>query len=319
MIKKAIAFVSVCFVCLFALSGVVYADRIDFPNPTGYVNDFADILTIDDELDERLRTLEETDGTQVMVITTNELPQEVTLETFIPRLTDNNPEWAAGQAEDDNGVIFTIVVDDRSMRIDVGYGLEGALPDILTKHIQDDYVRPYFQEGDYDEGVRAGVDKIIESVKGEYTVEDVESEQESGEQFGRFFGQSIFCGIILLFIVLPYMAAFLGRTKEWWPGGVVGVVIGMATGLWFSLFSIFGIFRYFGVLILPMILGGLGLLFDFILSKNYKKRKKKGLATSWGRSWGGFSSGGHSSSSSGGGGFSSGGGSFGGGGSSSGW
>ncbi len=317
MIKMVIVFASVFLVFLLAFSGIVYADRIDFPNPVGYVNDFAEILTIDDELDARLRALEESDGTQVLIITTDELPKSVTLESFVPRLTDNNPEWAAGQEEDDNGVILTIVVDDRSTRIDVGYGLEGALPDILTKHIQDDYVMPHFREGNYDDGVRAGVDKVLEAVEGEYTVEDVESEQDFGEQFGMFFGQSFFCGIIFLFFVLPYMAAFLGRTKKWWPGGVVGVVLGMATGLWFSLFTLFGMLRYFGFLIFPLVLGGLGLLFDYILSKNYKKRKKKGMATSWGRSWGGFSSGGSSSSS--GGGFSSGGGSFGGGGSSSGW
>lgn len=309
------------FLTAFLFTEKIYSsDRIDFPNPEGYVNDFANILTNDSEIETKLRELEESDGTQILVITTDELPKGVTLDTFIPRLTDNNPEWAAGQAENDNGVIFTIVMDDRQTRIDVGYGLEGALPDIVTKHIQDDYVKPYFQEGDYDSGVIAGVDKIIESVKGEYTVEDVESEQEFERQFESLLGE-LFLGImLLLFFVLPWIGAFLGRTKSWWLGGVIGTVLGILGGLWMSQWVFLGWFRYGGFAFFPIVFGGLGLLFDYILSKNYRRRVKKGLPTGFRSSWGGFSSGGRSwggGSSSGG--FSSGGGSFGGGGSSSSW
>jgi uncharacterized protein len=295
---KVFAFVFVGM--LFVVAGVYGGDRIDFPNPVGYVNDFANVLTIDSDLDNILFDLDETDGTQILVITTDELPREVVLETFIPRLTDNNSEWAAGQEDNDNGVIFTIVVDDRTMRIDPGYGLEGALPDITTRHIQDDYVKPYFQEGDYDGGVRAGVDKIIEAVKGEYTVEDVESEQKADGQLAI---------IMVLLCLMPWMGAFLGRTKSWWLGGVIGSVMGLFVGM----------FRSFGLGLYPVLFGSLGLLFDYIFSKNYKKRVRKGLPTGFRSSWGGFSSGGHSSGGSSGSSFSSGGGSFGGGGSSSSW
>lgn len=318
MFKRLLILTSaiLCISGLFC-SGV-YADEIDFPDPIGYVNDFADILTVDDSLDERLEELDKSEGTQIFIITTDTLPSGVDLDTFIPRLTDNNPEWAAGTAENDNGVIFTIVVEDRTMRIDVGYGLEGALPDLLTQHIQDDTVRPLFREGDYDGGVVAGVDLIVKAVEGEYTLENVQAEQELEDALAVAFTPIGSCLFIFMFFILPYMGSFLGRTKAWWLGGVLGGIMGLAMGAWIARFSIFGWFRYMGLGLFPAFFGGIGLLLDYVLSKNYKKRKKRGLPTTFRSSWGGFSSG--SSSSSGGSSFSGGGGgSFGGGGSSSSW
>lgn len=294
--------------------------EVDFPDPEGYVNDFANVLNNDQELEERLRSFAEKESTQIFVITTNKLPEGTDIYSFVPRLTDANPKWRAGQEEYDNGIIFTVVLDTREMAIDVGYGQEGALPDITAKSILDDEVRPYFKEGDYSGGVESGVESIMEAVKGEY-----EGSGGAGTQGGEasdLMGQ--FCAFLLIgaFFVIPYLAAFLGRTKSWWLGGVLGFIFGVILSIVF-VFVLTNAFRY---LLFCFLVPGLtlaGLFFDFILSRNYKSRRKKGLSTSWLSSFGGFSSGssfGSSSFGGGGGGFSGGGGgSFGGGGARSSW
>lgn len=315
--------------CAIGLTGVIPCgvtpvaarDRVDFPNPVGYVNDFANVLTNDDEIDAKLRAFDETETTQILVITVDELPEDLALEEFVPTLTDNNPEWAAGQEKFDNGVILTVVMGSRDMRIDVGYGLEGALPDITTKHILDNEIKPYFKAGDYNSGVDAGVNAIMDSVKGEYTAETT-GDEDVDPQWSSLTGQCFVCGIVFLFFIIPYLGAYFSRSKSWWMGGVVGFIMAVVGSIWLATFSVLGVFRYLGIVFLGPALTILGLLFDFIVSRTYKVRKKRGLSTGFFKSFGGFSSGSSGSSfSSGGssGGFSSGGGSFGGGGSSSSW
>ncbi len=328
MNRKLSKVFSICFVlmmCFLASIGVGHVvgaveaeEPIDFPDPVGYVNDFSGVLSNDDELDARLEEFASEESTQILVIVTDELPTGTDLETFVPRLTDRNPEWAAGQAEYDNGVIFTVVMDSREMRIDVGYGLEGAIPDITARHILDDEVKPHFAEDDYDGGVEAGVEAIMQAAQGEYSAEGLGgTTDEDNGIIGTFFT----CCCAGFFIVIPYLGAYLGRTKSWWLGGVIGfifsmvlsiIVAGAAGGL--------GAIRYASFIIFPPFFTIAGLIFDFIVSKTYKVRKKRGLSTGFFSSFGGFSSGGSSGFSGGSsGGFSSGGGSFGGGGSSSSW
>jgi len=306
--------------CLGLLTPHVHAQQFDFPDPVGYVNDFANVLSNDAEIDTQLRSFDEAESTQILVITVNTLPGDVYLEEFVPQLTDQHPAWRAGQAESDNGVIFTIVVDTHAMRIAVGYGLEGALPDVTAKSILDNEVRPKFRLDDYDGGVQAGVSAIMAAVKGEYTAS---ASSTRGEESAPIVGVLVTCCPLAFFIVIPYMAAFLGRTKSWWLGGALGFVSGLVLAGIVSLLGDLGWMRFLGFLCFPLLLTPLGLLFDFILSKTYKVRKASGQSTSWARSWGGFSPGsGFSSGGFGGGssgGFSGGGGSFGGGGSSSSW
>jgi len=287
-------------------------DKVDFPDPVGFVNDFANVLDNDDELEEKLRNFAGEESTEIFVITTDTLPDDLTVYGFVPKLTDTNERWKAGQDEYDNGIIFTVVLDSREMAIDVGYGLEGAIPDITATRILDNEVKPYFLDEDYSGGVEAGVDAIMKAVKGEY--EGVGAAGVDGEDGDSVFVTLCMCG---LFFVFPYLAAFLGRTKSWWLGGVIGLIAALIIAGWIAFSGVFGTVGYLSFLVLTPLLTGLGLLFDFILSKTYKVRKSRGLSTGWARSFGGFSSG---SSSSFGGGFGGGsGGSFGGGGGRSSW
>ena len=124
-----------------------------------------------------------------------------------------------------------------------------------------------FKKDDYSAGIVNGVNAIITVLDKDPTAFDTLTPDsvDSG-----FIDSLIFLGIILI-----YLSAFLARSKRWWPGGVLGALLGL------FLKSVFGVIA----------LGLLGLLIDYFLSKNYKKRKKHGLPTSWISSMGGFSSG----------------------------
>lgn len=86
-------------------------------------------------------------------------------------------EWKLGQAGKDNGVLFLISVNDRQMRIEVGYGLEGVLTDAISSRINRNEVAPRFRQGDYDNGVKAGVAAIIQTIKGEYKNENPQQQR----------------------------------------------------------------------------------------------------------------------------------------------
>lgn len=293
------------FLAVFVAASPTFA-QLSFPSATGWVNDFAGILQPETvaELEAQLSTLEKATGVEVVVVIVDSL-QGTTLEDYSIRLAE---DWQVGKEGQDNGIILLIAPNEQEMRIEVGYGLEPVLPDSKAGRIIRGVITPAFKVEDYDRGVIEGVVAIIGIVQGEEVdlPEDPVPSSGGEEGGGAWVG---FVFIIIFLAVADYVVGYLGRTKDWWLGGVGGGVVGLIIGL------IVG-----GVVsaILASIGAGLfGLLLDYILSKNYKVRKKKGLSTSWWSSGGGFSSGGSSGGGSSFGGF--GGGGFGGGGASGKW
>ncbi len=206
-------------------------------------------------------------------------------------------EWGIGTSENNNGVLLLVVKDDRRLRIEVGTGLEGALTDVQTGRIIRNDITPLFKQNKYYEGIQAGLTSIIASINGEYTATTTASKSTGFPwEFAFIFGM----------MGLSWLGSILGRTKSWWAGGVVGGVAGGAVGL------------ILGSLTIGLIGAGLlipiGLIFDKVVSANYRSHARQGETPSW---WagGGFLGGGGS-----GGGFGGfGGGGFGGGGSSGDW
>ncbi len=133
-----------------------------------------------------------------------------------------------GQKSKNNGVLLFVVMNDRKMRIEVGYGLEGALPDALAGQIIRKEITPYFKQAKYYEGINAGVDAIISATKGEYTQDKKYSEKEEND-----FGVGC-CGVpILVLVIFGFFGFFFitsilrrifgwGRGKgrsNWWNSG----------------------------------------------------------------------------------------------------
>jgi uncharacterized protein len=148
-----------------AVAGVRAAETPP-PPPTAYFNDYAGLVSAADaqRLDAKLRQFADETSTQVVVVVFPSLPSP-SLEDFTVRAAQS---WRVGRKDWDNGAVLFVFVGDRKMRIETGYGLEGALPDQLAGRILDNEVRPRFRAGDWAGGLEAGIDGILAATRGEY-------------------------------------------------------------------------------------------------------------------------------------------------------
>ncbi|MFA5516435.1 MAG: TPM domain-containing protein [Desulfuromonadales bacterium] len=142
------------------------AAAVEIPAARGYVNDRADILApaTERKLEQFLRGFEQSDSTQIVVLTVPSLEGEP-VEAYAIQAAQ---AWGIGQKGKDNGALLLIARDERKIRIEVGYGLEGRLTDLLAGRIVDYEISPRFRAGDFDSGVLAGVQAMAEAVRGEY-------------------------------------------------------------------------------------------------------------------------------------------------------
>ena len=294
----------------------------DIPYLSGRVNDYANILTPETRqiLADSLKTQEDRTGNQVVVLTVSTLNGE-NIEDYANKVFN---DWKLGQKGKDNGLLIVVVPDDRRMRIEVGYGLEGTVPDLLASRIIQEVMTPRFREGDYNGGVIAGVNSVLQALNGEQ-VSDISGER--AEATDKTSGSS-FSSPDMSVSERILIGAFIF--------GIIGLFtfIGIVTPRqgWFLYVFLIPFWAMFPV----MVLGTTGAMVCFIIyitgfpvvklllkrTKWYSKAAKdmhtKGRASIGGFMIGGSSSG-SSWSSGGGGGFSGGGGSSGGGGASGGW
>ena len=277
------------FIGLLAALCCQAAFALEVPELKGRINDYAGMLSDGNisQMSAALADLEQTDSTQIAVLTIPSLQGE-SLEGFSLKVVE---KWQLGQKNQDNGALLLIARDDRKLRIEVGYGLEGSLTDMASGQIIRNVITPYFRSGDFDRGVSEGVNAMISVVRGEYKAPA--ARPSSGKQdLG---------GLVTSLILIFFFFGSMFRKNKLFAAGVGGLA---APAMGFLFFGITGL-----LLALLFPIGAIG---GFIAST---------LAASSGS--GGFymgNSGGFRSSSSGGfGGFSGGGGSFGGGGASGGW
>ena len=300
--------------CVIVLAAVSLAAQ-NLPKPAGRITDLANIIdsATESELDSRLNELERTTSSEVAVVTVPSL-DGVAVEDYAVRLFK---EWGIGQAKTDNGVLVLVAPNEREMRIEVGYGLEGVLPDGLAGQIIRENFTPRFRDNDYSGGIRDGVGRVIDVVEKQQVLspEEIARFNESG---GGDFPEWALIPFFGLFVTIGFGMVGLGvRTKTGFP-------------------LLFG--SFFGGMPLLMSLAFVGLLAWFILLPwalfVFAMGYRLGGRQSWrdafrtgsgkggsGGGWvmGGGSSSGSSSSSSGGSSSSFGGGSSGGGGASGRW
>src|SRR3989338_6827643 len=148
----------------------IQADALDIPQrPQGYVSHYARVLSPRAKavLEDTLSRFESDTTNQIVVATFESLEGE-DLEGFSIRLAER---WKLGQTGKDNGVIVLVFKNDRRVRIEVGYGLEGVLTDALCVIIIRNEIVPHFKKGDYDSGILSGIGAVIKAVSGEYKAE----------------------------------------------------------------------------------------------------------------------------------------------------
>ena len=114
-------------------------------------------------LEQRLVAFEQQSGSQVAVLMVPTTQPE-SIEQYSIRVVE---AWKLGRAQQDDGVLLLVAKDDRRLRIEVGYGLEGAIPDAVAKRIIEEIIRPHFRQGDFAGGVEAGVDRLMGLIEGE--------------------------------------------------------------------------------------------------------------------------------------------------------
>ena len=278
---------------------VAFAD-VAVPPLTGRVVDQTGTLSAADiaGLTQTLKGLELRKGSQIAVLIVPTTEPE-TIEQYSIRVAE---AWKIGRKKVDDGALLVIAKDDHKLRIEVGYGLEGALTDVTSRRIIDEIITPKFRNGDFAGGISAGVDRMIGVIDGE-PLPAPEPQQSFGggqERFDLLFNPLVLFGI---FVGGALLRTVLGRLiGSVATGGLVGVLVWLFVGsLIFSVISAVVAFAF------AMFAEGIG-------SPNGRSGNWSG--GSRGGSWGGSAGGGSSSD---GGGFGGGGGSFGGGGASGSW
>ena len=137
------------------------------PAPAHYFNDYAGVVAPDvaARLDQKLKAFDDQTSSQIVVAVFPELPS-ASLEDFTVRAAQ---AWRVGRSKLSNGAVLFVFVKDRKVRIETGYGLEGALPDATAHRIIDERIVPAFRNNDYAGGLEAGIDAIVAATRGEYT------------------------------------------------------------------------------------------------------------------------------------------------------
>jgi uncharacterized protein len=297
----------VVLLLLALLTVTLLALALEVPPLRGRINDYAGMLPSDKarQLEERLAQFERETGHQIALLTIRSLEGD-SLEDFSIRVAEN---WKIGQKGFDNGAILIVARDDRKLRIEVGYGLEGVLPDALASRIIREVITPRFRTGDFAGGIEAGLDAIMKVTRGEALPERARVPRAQSPETVGVIGGLLLAALFALIVGISQRRVPRGAI-----GGAVAAAISSAVGgagrLWML------------ALLLGGVVGGLSSYYAY---------------QSWGRSWttrgsrryddwrsagwgptvggGGFGGGGFG----GGGGFSGGGGGFGGGGASGSW
>lgn len=266
-----------------------------FPALTGQVIDNANLLHVNtkQKLTNMLKNEEKTSSNQIVILTIKSLHGYAIEEFSI----DLARYWGIGQKDKNNGVLLLISKNDRKMRIEVGYGLEGSLTDKISHEIITYTLTPAFKKGDYDSGVLRATNEILQAIKGEYSAKNNISNKDE---------MPIFATFLVGFFIL--MFGGISKRKILKRIGFSAFISAFTFPVLYQIFNA-SLMVSIAVLIIVFIV-------IFLLAKkiDFSKSNRDYSSIGYGGSGGGFGG-----SGSFGGGFSGGGGGFGGGGASGGW
>jgi len=209
---------------IFNISSARAEQKFKIPAYVGYVNDFADIISYQnkDSLNYYLSELDKQTGAQIAVVTISSLKGNSVEDVAL----NFGRTWGVGQKGKNNGIIILVAPNDRKMRIEVGYGLEPIITDGKSGRIRDDYMIPYFKQGDYEKGIINGTIAITSEIARAYKVEMPtefnsyssslpQSQGYSQKRAGSNLDFIIFIVFLILFIISP-------RNMLWFLLGLLG-------------------------------------------------------------------------------------------------
>ena len=230
MTRRRTLLVLVAF--LTVVAGPLWAQQL--PKPVGYVNDFANVISAGDEqqMEQIITAVREQTPAEIAVVTVQSMSPYASIEEYGIALAD---AWKVGSSSDDAGVILILALSERKARIEVGYGLEGAIPDGKAGAILDNYVMADLREGNYGTGLLNGVAAVALEIADEYgvTLSSVEVAPQSSRGDDEFDLGNLF---YLIFVLIAFGGRwflwpllFVGRRRGFFGGGF-GAGMGRSSG-----------------------------------------------------------------------------------------
>ncbi len=222
---------------------------LEIPKLSARVNDYAGMLSPETKsrLEQKLTLFERDQSTQIVVLTIPSL-QGDDIDQFAIKVAES---WQVGQKGKDNGVILILAKAERKVRIEVGRGLQGVLPDITAGQIIRNIMRPYLKDGNFDQGISVGIDAIITATKGEFKASPGESKKQP---------QSKAPSLITLLLILAVGMLIVGTFSR--QLGAAAGAIGLPTAAWLAIPGL----GFLAIAILAMVGLGIGLLLSAIAS-----------------------------------------------------
>ncbi len=169
------------------------------PTPAGYFNDYANVVSKEAALrfNEQLAQFERETSNQIVVAVFPKMESDSSIEDYTQRVAQS---WGVGQAERRNGGVLFVFIADRKMHVQVGYGLEGAIPDATAFDITERRIKPRFRENDFEGGLAIGIESLLQAARGEYTGtgRTVAEQPEEGNTIAPLV-------MVMLFVVMFYL------------------------------------------------------------------------------------------------------------------
>ncbi len=207
--------ISIKKILLTGLFLITALSAYTLPKPKGYVSDYAGIIDRKDSelISSVARTVEEKTGAEIAVLTVNSISPYSSIEEYA---VETAAEWGIGKKGKDNGILIVLSKGDRRVRIEVGYGLEGAIPDGMAGEILDSYMMPLLRNGDYSGGLKNGVLAVASAVADEYKVKIDESALKQIKPPSSYSRRPVRRGISLFDIII-FLFIFMGGGRFFLP------------------------------------------------------------------------------------------------------
>ena len=217
---KKIIFLTLTFLVL-----CISVSALPSPANEFYVNDFANVIDADAEkhIVNISAQIEKSTGAQIVVAAFQNI-EGMTEAEYALKI---GREWGIGDEKKDNGVLLMLALEERGVRIEVGLGLEGALPDGKCGRIIDEEIIPYFAEGDWSQGFLKGYDRIVAEVCKEYGIEipeEVDAIPYEEDDEGGWVAVAVILIILIIYfnLIKKIPPSHRGRGGMFYPGGFYG-------------------------------------------------------------------------------------------------
>ncbi len=271
---------------LLMASCFAHAELAAIPELSSRVTDLTQTLTVAEQaqLEQKLAAFEAKKGSQIaLLIVPTTQPEDIA--QYAIRVVE---KWKIGREKVDDGLLLLVAKDDRKLRIEVGYGLEGAVPDLYAKRIISEIISPKFKQGDYYGGLDAGLNSLIGLVDGE-ALPAPSSAKPNGMDIMDMLPILLFGGLVTGLFLRSMFGTFFGSALN---GGLVGGIVTLL-GVALGGAAILGVVAFF----ITMMLGGRGMngySGGIPTSGGYGGGWSGGGSSSWGGGGGDFGGGGAS-------------------------